>query len=34
MIKRLTYHLLLILMFLGINMICNAQSVNEFEKNV
>ena len=34
MIKRLTYHLLLILMFLGINMICNAQSVNELEKQV
>ena len=34
MIKRLTYHLLLILMFLSINMICNAQSVNELEKQV
>ena len=34
MIKRVTYHLLLILMFLSVNLICNAQSVNELEKQV
>lgn len=34
MIKRFTYLMLLILMFFSINMICNAQSVNELEKQV
>lgn len=34
MIKKITYHLLLVLMFFGINMICNAQSVNELENKV
>ena len=34
MIKKITYHLLLVLMFLSVNMICNAQSVNDLEKQV
>ena len=34
MTKRVTYHLLLILMFLSVNLICNAQSVNDLEKQV
>ena len=34
MIKCVTYRLLLVLMFFGINMICNAQNVNELEKKV
>lgn len=34
MIKRFIYLMLLILMFFSINMICNAQSVNELEKQV
>lgn len=34
MIKRFTYLMLFILMFFSINMICNAQSVNELEKQV
>ena len=34
MIKRLTYHLLLLLMFFNINVICNAQNVNDLEKQV
>ena len=34
MIKRFTYLMLLFLMFFSINTICNAQSVNELEKQV
>lgn len=34
MIKKITYHLLLVLMFLSVNLICNAQSVNDLEKQV
>ena len=34
MIKRFTFLMLFILMFFSINMICNAQSVNELEKQV
>ena len=34
MIKKITYHLLLVLMLSSVNMICNAQSVNELEKQV
>ena len=34
MIRRLTYHITLILMLFCVNTICNAQSVNELEKQV
>ena len=34
MMRKITYRLLLVMMFFGINMMCNAQSVNELEKKV
>ena len=34
MIRRITYSIFLVLMFLSINMICNAQSVNDLENKV
>ena len=34
MIKKITYHICLILMFFSISLICNAQSVNDLEQKV
>lgn len=34
MMRKITYHFLFVLMFFSINVICNAQSVNDLEKQV
>lgn len=34
MIRKITYHFIFLLMFFGINLICNAQSVNDLESKV
>ena len=34
MTRKITYQFFLFLMFFGINMMCNAQSVNDLEKQV
>ena len=34
MMRKITYHFLFVLMFLSINVICNAQSINDLEKQV